>query len=62
MISSPSVIKIGTSSITLPSGELDESALVKEPFFYHKRRTIAEETSVERKKITACASDLRMFF
>jgi len=27
--SSPSVIKIGTSSITLPSGELDESALVK---------------------------------
>src|SRR6202166_555540 len=29
MISSPSVIKIGTSSITLPSGELDESALVK---------------------------------
>ena len=27
--SSISVVKIGTSSITLPSGELDETALVK---------------------------------
>ena len=28
-LSSTSVIKVGTSSITLPSGELDETALVK---------------------------------
>jgi hypothetical protein len=39
-----------------------ESALVREHFFYHKRRTITEETSVERKKIAACTTDLRMFF
>src|SRR6266849_9332400 len=39
-----------TLALACTLAQRDESALVREPFFYHKRRTITEETSVERKK------------